>query len=135
MTAKLYDTDFYGWILQQARLLKEGRFAELDTANVVEELETLGRTEKRILKTMLADLFAYRYEWQGQEDTATLRAYTQKITEHLQESPTLWLYLPEITAKAWQAARLDMARSRIFELEGTPEDAPWSFDELMQYQG
>jgi Domain of unknown function DUF29 len=42
-----YAQDFYGWTQEQARLLREGRFAELDVANVVEEIETLGRSERR----------------------------------------------------------------------------------------
>jgi hypothetical protein len=36
-----YDHDFYTWTQKQARLLREGRFAELDVADVVEEIETL----------------------------------------------------------------------------------------------
>ena len=35
-----YDQDFYGWTQEQARLLREGRFSEVDIGNVVEEIET-----------------------------------------------------------------------------------------------
>ena len=53
MNAVKYEVDFYGWTQEQARLLREGRFAELDVANVVEEIETLGRGERRELVSRL----------------------------------------------------------------------------------
>ena len=41
----LYDRDFYTWCMEQARLVQERRFAELDIDNVVEELESLGKEQ------------------------------------------------------------------------------------------
>lgn len=57
-----YETDFYAWTNQQAALLKAGKFSELDIANIVEELETLGRAEKRELVNRLAVLLAHPYK-------------------------------------------------------------------------
>jgi len=54
-----YEQDFYGWTQEQARLLREGRFAELDVANVVEEIETLGRGERRELVSHLRLLLTH----------------------------------------------------------------------------
>ncbi len=44
-TDNLYERDFYSWTQEQAALLKEGRISSADIANIVEELETLGRSE------------------------------------------------------------------------------------------
>lgn len=41
-----YEQDFYGWTQEQAALLRAGRLADLDIANLIEEVETMGRTEK-----------------------------------------------------------------------------------------
>ena len=48
--AALYDEDLYSWALDQAQLLRERRFAEVDLPNVVEELESLGREQAARLR-------------------------------------------------------------------------------------
>lgn len=45
-----YQKDFYSWTREQAELLRSGRFDELDIVNLIEEIETLGRSEKRELE-------------------------------------------------------------------------------------
>ena len=47
--ATLYNQDFLLWTQQQAECLKKGRWAELDVEHLVEELETLGRSEQKEL--------------------------------------------------------------------------------------
>jgi Domain of unknown function DUF29 len=42
----LYERDFCLWLEQQAALLREGRFDELDVANLVEEIESMARKDK-----------------------------------------------------------------------------------------
>ena len=48
-----YDKDFYSWTQEQAELLKHGRFSELDIDNLIEEVESMGRSEKRELESRL----------------------------------------------------------------------------------
>jgi Domain of unknown function DUF29 len=51
-TKDLYDEDFYVWTEEQAALLRERRFEALDLANLIEEVEALGRSEKsKVLNT------------------------------------------------------------------------------------
>ena len=44
-----YDRDFYAWANEQAALLRTGQLGQADIANIAEEIESLGRTEKREL--------------------------------------------------------------------------------------
>ena len=44
---ELYETDFYAWTQEQARLLRERRFDDLDLDNLVDEVESVGSSEKR----------------------------------------------------------------------------------------
>ena len=39
----LYETDFHAWTQQQAILIREGRWEEIDRSNLVEEIESLGK--------------------------------------------------------------------------------------------
>ncbi len=43
----LYDTDFYSWTERQAQLIREGRLSELDLENILEEIESMGRSDYR----------------------------------------------------------------------------------------
>src|SRR5947199_9080102 len=43
--AASYDRDFYSWSLEQARLVREGRWDAVDRDNVAEEIESLGREQ------------------------------------------------------------------------------------------
>ena len=45
-----YDKDFYSWTQEQAELLRNGQFSELDIDNLIEEVESMGRSEKRELR-------------------------------------------------------------------------------------
>ena len=44
-----YDDDVHAWAMEQAALLRSGRLSEADVENIAEEIESLGRSEKREL--------------------------------------------------------------------------------------
>ena len=56
----LHERDFYAWSLEQAALLREGRVAEADVAAIAEEIESMGKTEKRELTSRLTVLLLHR---------------------------------------------------------------------------
>ncbi|MDB5403269.1 MAG: hypothetical protein JWQ55_5287 [Rhodopila sp.] len=62
----LYDHDFYAWANEQAALLRDGRFSEADMAHIAEEIESLGKTEKRELVNRLSVLLLHLLKWQFQ---------------------------------------------------------------------
>ena len=65
-TKTIYEQDFYAWLMENAQLLRQGRLAEIDVNNIVEELESMGRRERRELVNRLALLFAHLLKWQYQ---------------------------------------------------------------------
>jgi Domain of unknown function DUF29 len=58
-----YQKDFYSWTCEQAELLKAGRLNELDVFNLIEEIETMGRSEKRALESRLTVLLVHLLKW------------------------------------------------------------------------
>jgi hypothetical protein len=64
--ASAYDEDFYAWSMEQARLLRCGEFARLDIENIAEELESMGRGDKRQIESRLVALLAHLLKWQVQ---------------------------------------------------------------------
>ena len=61
-----YEEDFYAWTMEQAQLLRSGEFSELDIENIAEELETMGRSDKREIESRLTVLLAHLLKWQLQ---------------------------------------------------------------------
>jgi hypothetical protein len=58
-----YDQDFYAWTMHNAQLLREGRFNEIDRTNIAEELESMGKSQKRALNSRLTVLLAHLLKW------------------------------------------------------------------------
>ena len=60
-----YDADFYSWSLEQARLMREGQWAELDRDNVAEEIESLAREQSNKLESAFRGLLMYSVNWEA----------------------------------------------------------------------
>ena len=48
-----HEEDFYAWMVEQSRLLRAGEFSAIDAGNIAEEIESLGRSDRRELKSRL----------------------------------------------------------------------------------
>jgi hypothetical protein len=99
-TQTLYDTDFNSWIEQHIILLKQGRFNEIDTTHLIEELKSLAKDNKRELENYLLILITYLLKWQYQS-VYRCNEWLCKINENrlfinhlLEDSPSLMNYLP-----------------------------------------
>ncbi len=65
-TSHLCKTDFYDWTQKQVSLLKTQQWEQLDTVNLIEEIETLGRRERQELRNRLGVLLGHLLKWQFQ---------------------------------------------------------------------
>jgi hypothetical protein len=134
----LYERDFYAWSSEQAALLRSGKLDVADIANIAEEIETLGRSEKRELVSRLTVLLLHRLKLESQPDrrsrswelsTANAR---DAISEHLDDNPSLKTKLPDSMATAYRYARREAAIETGLALDAFPPDCPRSFDQAMQ---
>src|SRR5258706_6861530 len=88
--AELYDQDFYAWTQQQAALLRDQKTQALDFANLAEEIESLGRSDKRELGNRLRILVLHLLKWRYQPDRHPgSHSWEDKILD--QRSPLLLL--------------------------------------------
>ena len=130
--AKLYDRDFYAWTLEQAALLREGRFAEADVANIVEEIETMGRSEKRELVNRLVVLLKHLVKWEFQPKRRskswrlTIKDQRLELETLLADNPSLRPILFEALAQAWPRAIIGAERETTLDAATFPSSCPWS---------
>jgi hypothetical protein len=55
----LYEQDFYAWSKAQADLLRAGRYADLDLEHLIEEVDDLGESLKRSVRSRLRTIIEH----------------------------------------------------------------------------
>ena len=137
--AKLYDQDFYAWTQDQAALLRESKVQDLDLANLAEEIDSLGRSDKRELGNRLRILVLHLLKWRYQPDGhAGSHSWEDTIWEQrtqlmllLEESPTLQRELSARLARHYPLARRDAARETRLPLATFPDTCPWIIAQIL----
>jgi len=111
----LYECDFLAWCEDTAAKLKAKDIENLDWGNLIEEIETLGRSEGRELKNRLKVLLTHilkRMYVNTPENfrrwELIIREQREQIQELLTDSPSLKTYLEEILPKVYAKALDDV---------------------------
>jgi hypothetical protein len=137
MTTFLYEHDFYTWVLESARALREGRFAELDIEHIAEELEDMGASKERELENRLGTLLAHLLKWHYQPERRshswrlTLKEQRRRIERLMRKNPGLKSYLGEAFENGYGDATLMAARETGLEENAFPAACPWSLEQVM----
>ena len=127
MSAKLYESDFYGWIQEQSELLRAGRIAEVDTEHLIEELEAMGRGERqqltRHLEILLTHLLKWRYQpdFRGRSWQLTTLEQRRRIAKLLAANPSLQTELEACFLDAYDDARFGAMKETGLPLHAFPE--------------
>ena len=134
-----YDQDFYAWTQEQAALLKAGKLTEIDVANVAEELEDMGKSQKSQLVTRLGLLLAHMLKWHYQSERRrhsnswkyTIKEQRRRIHRLLDENPSLKSRLDKAFQDAYGDAVLIAARETGFEEDNFPVSCPWTLEQAL----
>lgn len=137
MSDGLYDRDFYAWANEQAALLRAGKLDAADVEHIAEEIESMGRSEKRELVSRLEVLLLHLLKWQFQPERrgasweVSIANSRDQLTDHLDDNPSLRPRLPAAMATAYRRTRRE-ARAETGLPEATfPADCPWTFEQMM----
>jgi len=134
----LYDRDFYLWIQTTAQQLKEGQFNEIDIPNLIEEIESMGRSEKRELKSRLIVLLMHLLKWQYQPEKRsenwriTISEQRICIEELLEDSPSLQPLVSEVFDDCYQKSRLKASEETGIKLNFFPKESPFTLEETLK---
>ena len=132
-----YDRDFYSWSLEQARLVREGRWSAVDRDNVAEEIESLGIEQFNKLESAIRVLLVHMLKWDHQPElrsrSSALSIEEQRIEldDVLGDNPGLRPRIGEAIARGYRRARLEAARETGLDEERFPEQCPYSWDEIV----
>jgi uncharacterized protein DUF29 len=141
--ASLYEEDFYEWSLRTAELVRQGRWQEVDPESVAEEIESLGRSERREIGTRLALLIAHLLKWQFQPDKheihgrswrSTINEQRRQITKLTTEMPSLQRLLCRDLAEAYERAVILASRETGPLQWDFPQTCPYSLEQILDTQ-
>ncbi|GAA0587401.1 DUF29 domain-containing protein [Caenispirillum bisanense] len=133
----LYDQDFYAWANEQAALLRAGKLSAADIEHIAEEIESMGKAEKRELVNRLTVLLLHLLKWQfqpvlqGLSWQTTIRLERFDIADLLNDNPSLSAQVTEVMMRAYRRA-LGEAQLETGLPETTfPATCPWTFEQIM----
>lgn len=136
-TSRLYDSNFYAWAEEQAALLRAGKLAQADIEHIAQEIESMGKTEKRELASQLKALTVHLLKWRFQplkrsaswEVSITVQRH--ELADHLEDHPSLKPLIGPMVAKAYGDAVLGAMLETGLPKSAFPGACPWSFAEMM----
>lgn len=137
--SKQHAEDWVGWLNDQARHAKSGNLAALDLPHLAEELEALGRSDWRALRSSLRNLLVHLLKWQLQPKKRS-RSWAVSVTksrneaeELVEENPSFAGRLPEALEQEYPRARREAARQMELNLAAVPEASPFTIDQLLDH--
>jgi hypothetical protein len=133
----LYECDFNLWVEATAQLLREGRLTDLDAVNLLEEVESMGNSDKLALSSDLVVVLLHLLKWQYQPNKRT-RSWEKSIAEHrrriderFEASPSLKRYYLQVFDKCYQNARKQAKIETKLPLTDFPDICPFTSEQVL----
>lgn len=130
-----YDRDFYAWTQEQSHLLRTGQLQLIDIQHLAEEIEDMGRAERRELESRLEILLMYLLKWQFQPSKRsrswqlTIKEQRLRLQKHLKQNPSLKAAIADVFEDAYQLAIISAARETGLDI--FPDIAPYTSEEVL----
>ena len=137
MPAHHYNTDFFAWTREQSALIRARRWSEIDVEHLAEEVEDMGKSEKRALESRLEILLMHLLKWQVQKDRRsnswrrTIKDQRRRLEKHLSENPSLKAALLEVVEDVYPSAIVAAANETGLDDEQFPANCPYSVGQIL----
>ncbi|MCW6037832.1 DUF29 domain-containing protein [Spirulina subsalsa FACHB-351] len=131
----LYDTDYHQWLQETIEHLRVRNFEQIDWDNLIEELDSMGKNDKRALVSLLTRLLEHLLKlayWEAEKPRVSkhwaseIVNFRAQIEQRLEDSPSLVSQLPTFYEKAYPVAVKSV--SKLFTL---PEDAHITLEQTL----
>jgi hypothetical protein len=136
-TVSLYDEDFAIWTAEAARLLRERRFDEVDIEHVAEEIEDMGKRDKRELYSRLTVLILHLLKWKWQPEKkseswrSTIGTQRMEIELVLDDSPSLRRAIPPAVKKVYPDSLEKATYETGLPARTFPRECPFSPEQIL----
>ncbi len=132
-----YQADLCAWAEEQARLLRERRFDELDVPNLIDEVLSVEGSERHQIESRLDILIGHLLKWMYQPGNrnshwvGTILEQRKRIARVIKGSPSLKRYPAIVFEECYLAGRLLASKETGIDLMLFPEQPPFSLDQVL----
>jgi hypothetical protein len=132
-----YDVDFFAWTQRTAALLRSGRFDELDVEHLAEEVEDMGKRERRELGSRVVVLVVHLLKWAQQPDRrspsweATIVSQRAELGDLLDDNQSLRPEVAGYVTRRWTVAVKQAAAETRLPAAAFPASCPWSAEQIL----
>jgi hypothetical protein len=133
-----YEADYAGWLRHQVGLLKADRWSDVDKANLIDEVESLGRSDFKRLVSAFEIVIAHMLKWDFQPErrsnswVGSIEEHRDRIRQELEDSPSYRSRFEEAVRRAWRPARARASVETDLPLKKFPADLPYSIDDILK---
>lgn len=134
---KLYETDYLKWIENTVKKLRIRDYSNIDWENLIEEIEDMGRSERRSLESNLVVLLMHLLKWQFQPDKrsgswkGSIAEHRRRIRKSLQDSPSLKSYLEGVFSECYSDALEQASAETGLSVETFPQLCVYTSAEIL----
>jgi len=137
--ANLYDQDFNLWIEATTQALHQGKFEQLDLENLIEEIESLGRSDKRALRSQLIRVIKHILKLKYQPNLHySLNSWRSSVVEGrgqvkqlLKDSPSLNPYLAQVFEECYQDGKQETVAETGLDSNLFPDTSEFSLEQIL----
>lgn len=131
-----YERDFYGWVQTTVKQLRDRDLTNLDWDNLIEEIESLGKQEKRELVNRLIILLMHLLKWEYQPEKrskswfVSIKIQRIEIIDQIESNPSLKPYINDALVKSYRVAILEAVKETGLSSKTFPEFCPYAWEEI-----
>jgi hypothetical protein len=136
-TKTLYEQDFNLWLEETVNLLKNRQLDLIDYENLIEEIESMARKDKRALESNLEQILMHLLKWQYQKNKRN-NSWRYSIIEHrnrlkkdFRDSPSLKPYFDDVLEDCYQTAREFASEQTGLDIKTFPVDLPFTKEQIL----
>jgi hypothetical protein len=155
----LYEQDFYLWVQENLRLLKNREFHLVDWENLLEEIEGMGRSLFIAVLRQMVRIMEGLYKWENFKDHPERDDWVEEISRARRELRELFEDSPSLKAvaqdkatlqKAWKlsvralvdwlklppnkALAVSYFKGKLPAEEDFPQECPYTFQQIMEHR-
>lgn len=133
----LYEKDFSAWSLDQADHLRKKEFNMIDFDHLIEEIETLGISDQRALKSHIANVLTHLLKKKYQPQSCTkswtdsIDAARDEVKFILNKNPSFKRLVAEFLPLAYKLARVQAFKETGLETDTFPRECSWTIEEIL----
>ena len=137
MSQDLYEKDYYLWLQKTVHFLQNNDFSKIDIPNLIEEIEDMGRSQKKAvksnLKILLCHLLKYQYQPEKRSKSwlSTIFEHRDRLEEDFADSPSLQPFFREVFDQCYQKAKKQASIETGLPIENFPSHCPFTLEEVL----